>query len=257
MIPHYKNKARPDKDMIFGIRAVIEAIQAGKEIDKIFLRRDMSSELARELYTLLEGMSVPIQKVPIEKLNRITMKNHQGVIAFISPVSYQRIEDIIPGIYEEGRNPFIVILDNITDVRNFGAIARTCECAGVDALVVPMKGGAALNADAVKTSAGALLKIPVCREENTTNVLKFLAASGIKLIAATEKAEQNYVAVDYKDPVAIVLGSEDEGIDPSHLRICQELVRIPIHGTIDSLNVSVAAGVLLYETVRQRIVINL
>lgn len=253
MIPYYKNKPRPEKDMIFGIRAVIEAIQAGKDIDKIMLRRDMTGELAKELYTLLEGMNVPIQKVPIEKLNRITMKNHQGVIAFISPVTYQRIEDIIPGIYEEGRTPFIVVLDNITDVRNFGAIARTCECAGVDAIVVPMRGGAALNADAVKTSAGALMKIPVCREESIGNALKFLAASGIKLIAATEKAEQNYTEVDYKDPIAIVLGSEDEGIDPAHLRICQELVRIPILGSIESLNVSVAAGVLLYETVRQRI----
>lgn len=253
MIPHYKNKARPEKDMIFGIRAVIEAIQAGKDIDKIMLRRDMTGELARELYTLLEGMNVPVQKVPIEKLNRITMKNHQGVIAFISPVTYQRIEDIIPGIYEEGRTPFIVVLDNITDVRNFGAIARTCECAGVDAIVIPMKGGAALNADAVKTSAGALMKIPVCREENIANTLKFLAASGIKLIAATEKAEQTYTEVDYKVPIAIVMGSEDEGIDPGHLRICQELVRIPILGNIESLNVSVAAGILMYEAVRQRI----
>ena len=252
MIPHYKNKARPEKDMIFGIRAVIEAIQAGKDIDKILLRRDMSSELARELFTLMEGMNIPVQKVPLEKLNRITMKNHQGVIAFISPVTYQRIEDIIPGIYEAGRTPFIVVLDNITDVRNFGAIARTCECAGVDAIVVPMKGGAALNADAVKTSAGGLLKIPVCREENISNALNFLAASGIKLIASTEKAELNYTEVDYKVPVAILMGSEDEGIDPAHLRICQELVRIPILGTIESLNVSVATGILLYEVVRNR-----
>lgn len=256
MIPHYQKKARPEKDMIFGIRAVIEAIQAGKDIDKILLRRDMSSELARELFAILEGMNVPVQKVPLEKLNRITMKNHQGVIAFISPVTYQRIEDIIPGIYEEGRVPFIVVLDNVTDVRNFGAIARTCECAGVDAIVVPMKGGAALNADAVKTSAGALMKIPVCREENIGNALKFLASSGIKLIAATEKTDQNYTQADMKDPVAIVMGSEDEGIAPEHLRICNELVSIPLAGTIESLNVSVAAGVLIYEAVRQRLVIS-
>ena len=256
MIPHYQKKARPEKDMIFGIRAVIEAIQAGKDIDKILLRRDMSSELARELFTILEGMNVPVQKVPLEKLNRITMKNHQGVIAFISPVTYQHIEDIIPGIYEEGRVPLIVVLDNVTDVRNFGAIARTCECAGVDAIVVPMKGGAALNADAVKTSAGALLKIPVCREENIGNAMKFLASSGIKLVAATEKTDQNYTQVDMKDPVAIVMGSEDEGISPDHLRICNELVSIPVIGTIESLNVSVAAGVLIYEVVRQRLVMS-
>jgi 23S rRNA (guanosine2251-2'-O)-methyltransferase len=256
MIPHYQKKARPEKDMIFGIRAVIEAIQAGKDIDKILLRRDMSSELARELFTLMEGMNIPVQKVPLEKLNRITMKNHQGVIAFISPVTYQHIEDIIPGIYEAGRVPLIVVLDNVTDDRNFGAIARTCECAGVDAIVVPMKGGAALNSDAVKTSAGALLKIPVCREENIGNAMKFLASSGIKLIAATEKTELNYTQVDMKDPVAIVMGSEDEGISPDHLRICNELVSIPVIGTIDSLNVSVAAGVLIYEVIRQRLVIS-
>lgn len=256
MIPHYQKKARPEKDMIFGIRAVIEAIQAGKDIDKILLRRDMSSELARELFTLMEGMNIPVQKVPLEKLNRITMKNHQGAIAFISPVTYQHIEDIIPGIYEEGRVPLIVVLDNVTDVRNFGAIARTCECAGVDAIVVPMKGGAALNSDAVKTSAGALLKIPVCREENIGNAMKFLASSGIKLIAATEKTELNYTQVDMKDPVAIVMGSEDEGISPDHLRICNELVSIPVIGTIESLNVSVAAGVLIYEVVRQRLVMS-
>lgn len=252
MIPHYKNKPRPEKDMIFGIRAVIEAIQAGKEIDKILIRRDMGGDLARELYSILEEITVPVQKVPLEKLNRITMKNHQGVIAFISPVSYQKIEDIIPGIFEEGRNPFIVVLDNITDVRNFGAIARSCECAGVDAIVVPARGGAALNADAVKTSAGALMKIPVCREDNILNALKFLTASGIKLIAATEKAEKFYTQVEYNDPIAIVMGSEDEGINPAHLRICENLVKIPILGTIDSLNVSVATGVMLYEVVRQR-----
>lgn len=253
MLPHYKNKPRPEKDMIFGIRTVIEAIEAGKEIDKILLRRDMTSELSRELFAILEGKNVPVQKVPLEKLNRITLKNHQGAIAFISPVTYQRIEDIIPGIYEEGRNPFLVVLDNITDVRNFGAIARTCECAGVDAIIVPMKGGAALNADAVKTSAGALLKIPVCREENITNALKFIAASGIKLVAATEKAEQNYTQVSLTNPVAILMGSEDEGIAPEHLRVCDELVAIPMQGTIESLNVSVAAGVLLYEVIRQRL----
>jgi 23S rRNA (guanosine2251-2'-O)-methyltransferase len=249
---HYKNKQRPDKDMIFGVRSVIEAIQAGKEIDKILMRRDMTNELTRELFQAMQGREVPVQKVPIEKLNKITMKNHQGVIAFISPVTYQRIEDIIPGIYEEGRMPFIVVLDGVTDVRNFGAIARTCECAGVDAIVVPMKGGAALNADAVKTSSGALMNIPVCRELNLGNALKFIRSSGIKLLAASEKGEQNYTQPDLTEPVCIVLGSEDEGIAPDHLRLCDEIVRIPLMGSIASLNVSVAAGVLMYEVLRQR-----
>lgn len=249
---HYKNKQRPDKDMIFGVRSVIEAIQAGKEIDKILMRRDMTNELTRELFQAMQGREIPVQKVPIEKLNKITMKNHQGVIAFISPVAYQHIEDIIPGIYEEGRLPFIVVLDGVTDVRNFGAIARTCECAGVDAIVVPMKGGAALNADAVKTSAGALMTIPVCREQNLGNALKFIRSSGIKLLAASEKGEQNYTQPNLTEPICIVLGSEDEGIAPDHLRLCDEIVRIPLLGSIASLNVSVAAGVLIYEVLRQR-----
>lgn len=253
---NYKNKQRPEKDMIFGIRAVIEAIQAGSEIDKIMVRRDMTSELSRELFTALNGLEVPVQKVPLEKLNRITLKNHQGVIAFISPVTFQHIEDIIPSIYEEGRMPFIVVLDGVTDVRNFGAIARTCECAGVDAIVVPLKGGAALNGDAVKTLAGALLKIPVCREHNIVNALKFIASSGIKVVAATEKATQNYTEASMSEPLAIVMGAEDEGVSPEILRLCDNMVKIPMLGTIDSLNVSVAAGVLIYEAVRQRGVID-
>lgn len=253
---NYKNKQRPEKDMIFGIRAVIEAIQAGKEIDKILMRRDMTSELSRELFAALNGMHVPVQYVPLEKLNKLTVKNHQGAIAFISPVAYQRIEDIIPGIYEQGKMPFIVVLDGITDVRNFGAIARTCECAGVDAIVIPTKGGASISADAIKTSAGALLSIPVCREENLGNALKFLVASGIKLVAASEKATKNYTQAILSEPVAFIMGAEDEGVSPDHLRLCDEMVSIPMSGSIASLNVSVATGVLLYEAVRQRAIID-
>ena len=249
---NYKNKQRPEKDMIFGIRAVIEAVQAGKDIDKILMRRDMTSELSRELFNALTGRKIPVQYVPIEKLNHITTKNHQGVVAFISPITYQNIEDIIPGIYEEGRMPFIVVLDGVTDIRNFGAIARTCECAGVDAIVIPTKGGASINPDAVKTSAGALLTIPVCREENLGNALKFLVSSGIKLVAASEKATKSYTSASLKEPIAIVMGSEDEGVNSDHLRLCDEMVSIPMLGSIGSLNVSVAAGVLIYETVRQR-----
>ena len=253
---NYKNKQRPEKDMIFGIRAVIEAIQAGKEIDKILMRRDMTSELSRELFAALNGMHVPVQYVPLEKLNKLTVKNHQGAIAFISPVAYQRIEDIIPGIYEQGKMPFIVVLDGITDVRNFGAIARTCECAGVDAIVIPTKGGASISADAIKTSAGALLSIPVCREENLGNALRFLVASGIKLVAASEKATKNYTQAILSEPIAFIMGAEDEGVSPDHLRLCDEMVSIPMSGNIASLNVSVATGVLLYEAVRQRAIID-
>ena len=248
----YKEKRRPEKEMIFGTRAVIEAIQAGKEIEKILIRRDMSNELSRALFTALESRVVPVQRVPLEKLNLLTSKNHQGVIAFISPVSFQRLEDIIPYLYEQGREPFIVVLDGITDVRNFGAIARTCECAGVDAIVIPAKGSAAINADAIKTSAGALLNIPVCREDNLNVALRFLSDSGLKLIAASEKATEDFTQLSYKEPIAIVLGSEEDGIAPEHLRMCNKLVKIPVLGKIQSLNVSVAAGVMMYEAVKQR-----
>ncbi|VBB48617.1 RNA methyltransferase, TrmH family, group 3 [uncultured Paludibacter sp.] len=254
MLPNknYKFKRRPEKEMIFGTRAVIEAIQAGKELDKILIRRDMTNELSKELYAVLQGRAVALQKVPLEKLNQVTTKNHQGVIAFISPVQFYRLEDVIPMIYEEGRTPFVIVLDDITDVRNFGAVARTAECAGVDAIVIPMRGGASINADAVKTSAGALLSIPVCREHNLRNAIEFLRMSGLKLIGATEKGTKNYTEADMKEPVAIIMGSEDEGISPEHLKLCDEQVKIPILGKIQSLNVSVAAGVMMYEAVRQR-----
>lgn len=241
-----------EKDMLFGIRAVIEALKADKEIDKIFMRRDMSNELTRELYAALKGRNMAVVKVPIEKLNRLTRKNHQGVIAFTTSISYQHIEDIIPSLYEEGINPFVVVLDGITDVRNFGAIARTCECAGVHAIVVPVHGSAAVNADAVKTSAGALHTIPVCRENNMQETIKFLKNSGLRIVAASEKSSLNYTKADYSGPLAIIMGAEDEGISPENLRLCDETVSIPIRGTIQSLNVSVAAGIILYEAIKQR-----
>lgn len=249
----YKYKRRPEKEMIFGTRAVIEAIHAGKDIEKILLRRDMSNELLRELLAALGDKTVvPIQRVPVDKLNQQTSKNHQGVIAFISPITYQRLEDVIPQLYEEGKTPFLVVLDGITDVRNFGAIARTCECAGVDAIVIPAKGTAAMNADAVKTSAGALLKIPVCREDDLVEGVEFLANSGLKIVGATEKANKMYVEQSFTEPTALVLGSEEDGISREILQLCHEKVKIPILGTIQSLNVSVAAGVFIYEVIRQR-----
>ena len=241
-----------EKEMIFGLRPVIEAIEAGKELDKILIKKDLNSDLAKELFTAMKGSQIPLQKVPVEKLNRLTMKNHQGVVAFLSSVTYQHIEDIIPTIYEEGRTPFIVVLDGITDVRNFGAIARTCECAGIDAIVVPVRGGAAINADAVKTSAGALHTIPVCRENSLTEVLRFLRASGLTVFAASEKATENYTEADYTVPTVIVMGAEDVGISPQILRLCDKMVSIPILGNIQSLNVSVATGILTYEVIRQR-----
>ncbi|MDR0538815.1 MAG: 23S rRNA (guanosine(2251)-2'-O)-methyltransferase RlmB [Tannerellaceae bacterium] len=242
-----------DLDVIFGIHAVIEAIRSGKNIDNILIRRELQSELAKELFAALQGREIPVRRVPVEKLNRITRKNHQGVIAFVSAVDYQRLEDIIPYIYEQGRNPFIVLLDGVTDVRNFGAIARTCECAGVDAIVIPAKGSVTVTADAIKTSAGALHTLPVCKEKSIGSALRILRDSGVKIVAVTEHASELYTAQPFHDePVALLLGAEDTGIDPAHLRFADHLVRIPLYGRIESLNVSVAASILMYEVVRQR-----
>src|SRR5690554_4142965 len=241
-----------DKEMIFGIRAVIEAIEAGKDIDRVLIKRELSGELIGELQRLIREYDIPMQRVPVERIDRITRKNHQGVIAFISAVTYQKLENIIPLLYEEGKNPFIIILDGLTDVRNFGAIARTCEVAGVDAIVIPAKGSVSVNADAIKTSAGALHSIPVCRENSLKEAIMFLKNSGVKVIAATEKAASIYTDSDMSIPVAIVMGSEDVGISNEHIRISDELIKLPQFGNIQSLNVSVAAGVIIYEVLRQR-----
>ena len=241
-----------ENEMIFGIRAVIEAIQAGKEVDKILMKRDLQSDLSRELFAIIRDTNIPLQRVPQEKLDRLTRKNHQGVIAFISAVTYQKLEDIVPFLYEEGKVPFIVLLDGVTDVRNFGAIARTCECAGVDAIVIPARNSVSVNADAVKTSAGALHTLPVCKESSINESIKYLKNCGFKVIAATEKSKINYTTSDYAVPVAIVMGGEDMGVAMDNLRICDEMVSIPILGNIASLNVSAAAAVLMYEVVRQR-----
>lgn len=244
-------------DYIYGIRAVIEAINAGKEIDKILIKKDLDGDLANELFTLVRENGILVQRVPIEKINRITRRNHQGVVAMLSAVSYHLLENLVPALYEDGRLPFIVILDGITDVRNFGAIARTCECAGVDAIVIPERGSVSAGADAVKTSAGALHHIPVCRERSLVNAIKFLKDNGYKIVAASEKVDINYTTPDYTAPVALVMGAEDVGITPAVLRLCDTPVSIPMLGHISSLNVSVAAGVLIYEVVRQRLMADL
>ena len=224
-------------EMIFGVRAVIEAIQAGKEIDKVLIKKDIQSDLSKELFAVLKDTFIPVQRVPVERINRITKKNHQGVVAFISPITYQRTEDIVPFLFEQGKNPLLILLDGLTDVRNFGAIARTCECAGVDA---------------IKTSAGALHTIPVCRENNLTNTIKFLKDSGFKIVAATEKGDYDYTKADYQGPTCIIMGAEDTGVPYDHLALCDEWIKIPLFGNIESLNVSVAAGILIYEAVKQR-----
>jgi 23S rRNA (guanosine2251-2'-O)-methyltransferase len=239
-------------EMIFGVRAVIEALEAGKEIDKILVKKDIQSELSRELFAALKGKLIPVQRVPVERINRITRKNHQGVVAFISAITYQRVEDVVPFLFEQGKNPLLVMLDGLTDVRNFGAIARTCECAGVDAVIIPAKNSVSVNADAMKTSAGALHTLPVCREQNLTTAIRFLKDSGFKIVAATEKGDYDYTKANYADPVCIIMGAEDTGVPYEHLSLCDEWIKIPMRGKIESLNVSVAAGVLIYEAVKQR-----
>lgn len=241
-----------DNDYIFGIRAVLEAIAAGKQIDKLLIRKGLQGDLANELNTTIRQHHIPATRVPAERLDRITRRNHQGVIATLSPITYQKLGHLIPQIYEAGRVPLMIVLDGVTDVRNFGAIARTAECVGADAIIIPDRGSVSVGADAVKTSAGALLKVPVCREHSMTAALQLLKDSGYTLVAATEKATLDYTRADYTGPVAVVMGAEDVGISAPLLGLCDVRVSLPMRGTIGSLNVSVAAGVMLYEVVRQR-----
>lgn len=240
-------------DYIFGIRAVMEAIEAGKEIDKILIKKELNGDLATELFDLIREHRIYTKRVPVEKINRITRKNHQGVLAILSAVTYDSLYNLVPQLYEDGVVPFLVVLDGITDVRNFGAIARTAECAGADAIVIPLHGSVSANGDAMKTSAGALNYLPVCRERSIAGSVKFLKDNGYTIIAATEKAAINYTNADYNNPVAIVMGAEDTGISEEVLKLCDTLVSIPQFGKIGSLNVSVAAGVMMYEAVRQRL----
>ena len=240
-------------EYIFGIRAVIEAIDAGKQIDKIFIKKDLQGELVGELFDLIKSHHIVTQRVPIERINKITRKNHQGVVAILSAVTYYSLDNIIPQLYEDGLLPFVVVLDGITDVRNFGAIARTCECVGANAIVIPERGSVSVYADAVKTSAGALHHIPVCRERNVVSAVRFLKDNGYQIVAASEKAEINYTQADYTTPIALVMGAEDVGVSPEVIKLCDTFVSIPMFGNISSLNVSVAAGVMMYEVVRQRL----
>lgn len=239
-------------EMIFGVRAVIEAVEANKEIDKILVKRDLQSELSKELFSALKGRNIQIQRVPVERINRITRKNHQGVIAFISQITYDKVDQIVPMLFDEGKVPLLVMLDGITDVRNFGAIARTCECAGVDGIIIPSRNSVSVNADAVKTSAGALLKMSVCKENSLNESIQYLKDSGFHIVAATEKGDYDYTKGNLTNPTCIIMGAEDKGVSYDILSKCDEWLRIPILGTIESLNVSVAAAVLIYEAVRQR-----
>ena len=242
-----------EKDYIFGIRAVIEAISSDIEIDKLLLARKSESSISVELISLAKEYEIPTQYVPVEKLNRITRKNHQGAIAFISSVSYTPLDELINSCYESGKDPLFVILDQVSDVRNFGAIARSAECMGFNGIIIPFKGAAKINADSVKTSAGALLKIPVCRVKSLANSIKYLKDSGVKIFSVTEKAEASCYDAILSQPLALLLGSEDIGISPNLIHLSDEKIKIPMYGETESLNVSVAASILMYEAVKQRI----
>ncbi len=238
---------------IFGIRPLIEAIRSGKLLDRIFIQKGLQGENAKELIVLLRAHQLPYQSVPIEKLNRLTRKNHQGVFAFLTEVEYQPFDEVLTHVYETGETPLVMLLDRVTDVRNFGAIARSAECFGVHALIVPGKGSAPASPDAVKTSAGALLRLPVCREDNLKKTLLFLKDSGVKLIACTEKGAESLYSTDLSGPVCLIMGSEEDGISAEYLKLCDQRSFIPMHGQTASLNVSVAAGIFLNEVNRQRL----
>lgn len=247
------NKTQDRKDdFVFGLRPVIEAIEAGKTIDKVFVQNALKGAIYDELKALLAKHKIRPNFVPIEKLNRFTRKNHQGVVAFISDVPFYKIEDVLPQLFEEGKTPFLLILDRLTDVRNFGAICRTAECVGVDVVIIPEKGAAPMNSDAIKTSAGAMYNIKICKEKNLAHTVDFLQQSGIKVFAATEKAQKLIYEVDFVEPCAIVMGNEEMGISKEVLHHSDEKIKLPIQGKTQSLNVSVACGAILYEAVRQR-----
>lgn len=239
-------------DFIFGLRPVIEAIEAGKTIDKVFLQNRLQGPIIADLKKLLGKHGIRPNYVPVEKLNRFTRKNHQGVVAFISDVPFHKIEDILPQLFEEGKTPFLLMLDRLTDVRNFGAICRTAECVGIDAIIIPEKGGAPMNSDAIKTSAGAMYNLKICKEKNLAHVVDFLQQSGLKVFAATEKANQLLYDADFTEPCAIVMGNEETGISKEVLHHSDEKIKLPIEGKTQSLNVSVACGAILYEAVRQK-----
>ncbi|UOG77273.1 23S rRNA (guanosine(2251)-2'-O)-methyltransferase RlmB [Hymenobacter tibetensis] len=242
--------------MLFGLRPIMEALSAGRTLEKIFLLRGTKNSLTQEINDLARQQGIPVSSVPIEKLDNLTRKNHQGAVAFVSPIDYMPLDSILAGLYEEGKTPFLLILDRVTDVRNFGAIARNAECMGVHAIVVPAHGAAQINGDAVKTSAGALNIVPVCREPNLKNTLIFLRESGVQVVACTEKADASLETgtVDLTGPVAVLMGSEEDGISPEYLRLADHRLRIPMTGQIGSLNVSVASGIMLFEVLRQRLV---
>lgn len=243
-----------NEHQIFGIRAVIEAVQAGKEIDKVFIQKEAQGDLMQELMKTLKKNNINFSYVPVEKLNKLSkFNNHQGAVASIAPIKFVSIEELVEGVLEKKEHPLFLILDQLSDARNFGAIIRTAECTGVDGIIIQKQGSAPVNGDTVKTSAGAVFNIPICKVDHIKDAVFYLQGSGITTVAATEKTENNIYDIDFTKGIAIIMGSEDKGVNPSVLKIVDEKVKLPMFGTISSLNVSVACGAFLYEAVRQRL----
>jgi len=241
---------------IFGIRAIIEAIESGSSINKIYLQKGLRGELFYELNKLIKTNNLTTSMVPVEKLDRLSKKNnHQGAVAQISPVAFYDLEELIEKTIESDKTPLFLLLDQVSDVRNFGAIIRTAECSGVNGIIIQKNGSAPVNAETIKTSAGAAFKIPICKVDHIKDAMFLLQASDIKTVAATEKTEDSVYDINFKQPIAIIMGSEHRGVNPSILKMVDHKAKLPLLGEIASLNVSVACGVLLYEAVRQRIVV--
>lgn len=241
------------KEFVFGVQPVVECLKSEQDVERVLIQKNLTGDQIKGVMMLATKMGVPVQKVPVEKLNRVTRKIHQGVICYISAVQYASLDNVLQTAYERGEAPLILVLDQITDVRNFGAIARTAECAGVHGIVIPDKGGAQIGADAMKTSSGALNHIPICRTPRLTETVKFLKESGLQVVGCTEKAEDSLYDASFVEPLAIVMGSEESGISPDIRRLCSAEVKIPLHGKVGSMNVSVATAVVTYEALRQRI----
>lgn len=241
-----------NSEQIYGIHAVMEAIRADEPINKVYLQKGIKGDLFKSLETLVRKKRLVVSYVPVERLNKLTKNNHQGAVALISPVAFKNFEDIVEQVLQKQELPFFLLLDGISDVRNFGAIVRTAECCGVDAIVVPKNGSAPINADAVKTSAGAAFKIPITKVDHLKDAVFYLQSSGVKIVAATEKTDTLVYDISLNESLAVIMGSEGSGISPSLLKLADHSAKLPVLGEIESLNVSVACGVFLYEVVRQR-----
>lgn len=239
--------------IIYGTRAIIEAIQAGKEIGKIYIQKGLSNPLSKELEKLIREQGISVSYVPQEKLHKLSDQNHQGAIATISPIQFAEFEATAEAVLAASKPGLFLLLDQLTDVRNFGAIIRTAVCTGVDAIIIPKSGGAPVTDDTVKTSAGAIFNIPICKVDHIKDALFYLQGSGVQVVAATEKTEDSIYDLDYTTPTALVMGSEGKGVTPGVLKLVDHKAKLPMAGTISSLNVSVACGAFLYEVVRQRI----